>query len=59
MPKRPAEPTVSDFTPIEVIPPQDNPDVATSWTPIEVTPYVPAAPVAEHTEPTTGNTEGA
>jgi hypothetical protein len=59
MAKRPTEPTGSDFTPIEVTPVQDNPDVQTSWTPIEVTPYTPpAAPVVEHPEPATGDTEG-
>ena len=58
MPKRDAEPQTPAFVPIEHTPIQDNPHVETSWTPIEVTPYVPVAPVTEHTEPATGNTEG-
>jgi len=57
MPKRPAD-SEPAFTPIEVVPVQDQKDVAYEWRPIEVTPYVPVAPVTEHTEPATGNTEG-
>jgi hypothetical protein len=58
MPKRDAEPQEPAFVPIEHTPIWDNPDVETPFTPIEVTPYVPVAPVTEHTEPATGNTEG-
>lgn len=57
MPKRPAD-SEPAFTPIEVTPPQDREGVEYVWTPIEVTPYVPVAPVTEHTEPATGNSEG-
>jgi hypothetical protein len=57
MAKRAPEP--EGFVPIEHTPFQDRTDIEQpEWQPIEVTPYVPAAPVAEHTEPATGNTEG-